>query len=374
MTYTLVATGDLMLQHPVANAGSTRDPVWDLLATADGVFANVEVPLTDETAYADKVACLRADPVLAEELPRCGVTVVNGANNHALDYGLTGMLDTIAAVEGVGLPIVGIGTNLAHALTPAFVDHDGLRIAYLGMATTLPVGSGADERRGGMAPIHVTSQYVVDTVSTDECPGMSPYVETSSHPGDVEAVVDAIRRTKDEADVVVVAIHWGVPHGWLSPSQGVLATYQQPLGRALIDAGADVIIGHHPHVLQGIEMYRGRPIFYSLGNFLFHRHWPFVGAPKPYPPYRWDTITADITKFGGLARLRWSEGGAPDSVELDLVKLGDDGEPTLVRPDDAAMAVDRVAALSRELGTEVSVNEGNLVVTAAAPAVTGSMA
>jgi poly-gamma-glutamate synthesis protein (capsule biosynthesis protein) len=100
----------------------------------------------------------------------------------------------------------------------------------------------------------------------------------------VARACEAVADTKRRADLVIVAIHWGVSFGWLPLNQSELCTYEQPLGRALIDAGADAVIGHHPHVLHGIETYCKRPIFYSVGNFLFHRHSSSRGRGS-YPPY-----------------------------------------------------------------------------------------
>ena len=134
------------------------------------------------------------------------------------------------------------------------------------------------------------------------------------------------------ADLVIVAIHWGVPSWWLSPYQGLLATYQQPLGHALIDAGAGIIFGHHSHSLHGIEVYNGAPIFYSAGNFIFERPRGFM-EPESL-----------IAKFGI---------GADNALDLEIVPLMVDerGLPELATGATATAVLDKLAALSEPFGT-----------------------
>jgi poly-gamma-glutamate synthesis protein (capsule biosynthesis protein) len=110
-------------------------------------------------------------------------------------------------------------------------------------------------------------------------------VHTEAHEADVEAACAAVRSARKDARFVVVALHWGIPHGFAARSFGILAEYQRPLAHALVDAGADLVVGHHPHVVHPVERYRGGLIAYSLGNYVFHS-WGHLGEGPavPLPP------------------------------------------------------------------------------------------
>lgn len=349
MAVTVLATGDLAPQRPFVRAGG---PVWRLLADADVAFANLETTFTDREGGAEKLVRLRSDRRLAAEVAKAGIDVCTLANNHTMDFGDGGLGDTLGALDGAGVGRVGAGRDLAEAESPHVLEHNGLRVALLGFACTLPNGCGAGQSRAGVAPIRVLSRFVVDPVAIDEDPGMAPFVETAVMPGDDERAAQAVRSARAQADVVVVAVHWGVPHGWVPESQGELATYQRPLARTLVEAGADAVVGHHPHVLHGIEVVEGRPVFYSLGNFLFHallERDPRL--ERPYPPYSWRSLRGELNHLGGVAGLRWVEPGAPELVELLPVSMDGHGDPELAKGGIATQTLDRVECLSSELGT-----------------------
>ncbi|MGH3328241.1 MAG: CapA family protein [Streptomycetales bacterium] len=302
MGFTLVAGGDVMLTS--APSSPCFADVAEVFRGGDAAFVNLELPLTRSRAAADKMIRFRADPDRAADLAAAHITVATVANNHAFDYGPQGLSDTLAALRAHGVRAVGAGDDLDAALAPCFVDAGGVRMALLGITSTLPNGCGAGVDRPGVAPVRVLSRFVVDPVTIDEDPGISPLVETTAVGEDVRAVTRAVERAKRHADAVVVACHWGVPYGWVAQYQGELATYQQPLGRALIDAGADAVIGHHPHVLHGVEMHRGRPIFYSVGNLLFHA-FPRGAVGRSEPLYSLASLHGEINRYGAIARLHW---------------------------------------------------------------------
>ncbi len=350
----MYATGDLMLQRPIARADHAGLRHWqERFADASLVFTNLELALTRRGERADKLVNLRADPDLAGELPRFGIHVATLANNHATDFGLTGLRDTLAACRAAGVEAVGAGEDVAAAMAPAILAKGGLRVAFLGLATTLPQGASAAAERPGLAGIRVVSRYVVDPVTVDENPGIAPYVETELMPGDAERALAAVAQAKAMADIVVVGMHWGIPHGWTAAFQRELADYQEPLAHKLVDAGADAVFGHHPHVLHGIEVYRGRPIFYSLGNFVFHsitRAQPELG--RPYPFYSWRSLRSDLNHRGGVARLEWDGKGQPKSAEFLPVWLDAQGDACPAPVEEAEAALGRVKALSEPFGTQ----------------------
>ncbi|MGH2375692.1 MAG: CapA family protein [bacterium] len=371
-TVTVALTGDLMVEHSIVRGG--RSPgsarVWEIFAEADLVFVNLECPLTTRGAPSDKHVAFRSDPALAQELRAAGIDVVTLANNHMFDHGEEGMDDTLDAVRGAGIAAVGAGRNLTAALTPAVLSAQGARVAFLGVATTLPVGSGAAADRPGIAPIHVTTSYVVDGTGVDETPGIAPFVETRAWPADVDAVISAVSNAKRAADACIVGIHWGVPHGFVAQFQDLLATYQRPLATALIDAGADVIVGHHPHMLHGIEVIQGRPVLYSLGNFLFHSVTvgKFPQLRRSDPPYSWRSLRSKINLDSIIAVVTLDR-GRPSSVEVIPIVMNGGGDPELAGPNDAARILETLADLSSPYGTRIAITgERGRVDVATAPA------
>jgi len=346
-----MATGDFFMYRPIAGLGAPNlEALFGAFRAADHTFANLEGVLTHGRARADKLLVCRSDPELAPELKRAGIDVVTIANNHGMDFGMEGLLDTIEAVQATGVPVVGGGRDIDEAMRAAALEAGGRKIGFMGLASTLPNGSGADVARGGVAPVRVVSRFVIDSIIIDEQPGMAPFVETVVLTGELERVTEYVQRAKAEVDLLVIGIHWGVAYGWVAPFQDELATYQQPLGHALIDAGADAIIGCHSHCLHGVEIYDGRPIFYSLGNTLFHLH-PQKRA-RSYPPYLPGSLGPEIEKYGGVVRIVWPNGvDRPTETEFWPLILDADREPTLAANADADAAIGRVEALSEKFGT-----------------------
>lgn len=222
--------------------GHRFDPFAGLegaLAEADLTVANLEAVLTDRTRPTQplddlEVPILRSPPRTASLLRNAGVDVVSIANNHALDFGPAGLAGTLEATRAAGLVPMGAGTTVEEARALHVSVVRGIRVGIVAVASVLnqhPAGDG----------------YVAR----------------------VRYAVDRVRAARSEVDLLVVYVHWGREY---EPRP---EPAQRELARALIDAGADAIIGHHPHVLQTVETYRGRPIVYSLGNFVF--------GPQPAP-------------------------------------------------------------------------------------------
>jgi poly-gamma-glutamate synthesis protein (capsule biosynthesis protein) len=211
------------------------------------------------------------DPVLIEDVREMGFHAVSLANNHMLDYGRLALFDTLEACDQAGVLRTGAGANLAEALEPVWFQVGGKRVAFISVSCTLPPGSEATEDTAGMVPIRILVSLEVDVNLFSEQPGTMPTVRSWTRKDDEAVVLDHIRTLRRTADLVIVAVHWGAPAHWLSPFQGRMIEYQQPLGRAFVEAGADVVFGHHSHALNGIEVYHGKPIFYSAGNFIFEQ-------------------------------------------------------------------------------------------------------
>ena len=243
----LDAVGDIMLGRGVGRAIAARsvrypfEAVQPLLAGADLRIGNLELPLTERGRPAAKDYVFRAPPSVVEGLAYAGFNVLTLANNHILDYGVEGLLDTLNALDRAGIAYTGAGRTADEAHAPAIISVGGLRVAILSYANT---------------PNDGRSGWVAESTRAGE-----------GTPGVAWGTPDVIRRdvtaARARADVVVVALHAGGEY--LAMPNPV----QRELAYAAADAGAALVLGAHPHVLQGIELYNRTPIVYSLGNFVF---------------------------------------------------------------------------------------------------------
>lgn len=237
----IVAVGDIMLDgtaRPVLTENGYDYPFVHMRQFFNGaqvVFGNLEGPLTTRgKPDKEKTYVFRSPPdKVSQALKNAGFTVVSLANNHTLDYGADGLADTMQALDSVGVAHTGAGANVHEARRPVIVNAAGKRIAILAYSLTLPENFYAGRKTPGTAFGH------------------EAFIRT-----DVE---DARR----QADIVLVSFHWG------QEGKTSLREYQTRLGRLAIDAGAVAVIGHHPHILQGVEQYKDGVILYSLGNFTF---------------------------------------------------------------------------------------------------------
>jgi poly-gamma-glutamate synthesis protein (capsule biosynthesis protein) len=244
---TLLLGGDVELARATGRR-LLRDPSYDpfstlrtLLARADVRFVNLEGPLSDqngETMSPNNSLIFTGPPAGAEALARAAITVVSTANNHAWDYGRSGLLQTLANLDRAGIAHAGSGSTLEAAYAPTMVEARGLRVAFVAVT---------DVWNFGPLAAHEARDYVA-----------------RADPASVAQSIAAARERG--ADVVVVSHHGGDEY------------MDQPLARArallhaYVDAGADLVVGHHPHVVQGVEWYAGKPILYSLGNVLMQMH------------------------------------------------------------------------------------------------------
>jgi len=236
----LVAVGDLLLGGSAGATLQAQGNAYPFAATAsllrgaDIAVANLEAPLTDGGApVADKTFTFRVPMRSAAAIEAAGIDVLTLANNHLGDYGPQGVLDTRAALAAAGLHATGAGKDLAEARRPTAIAGRHGSVGFLAYSNTLPTDFYATASRPGTAP---------------------------GWPALFRADIERLKRY---VDYVVVSFHWGAEK-MTAPKD-----YQRQYARLAIDAGADVVLGHHPHVLQGAEWYKGRIIFYSLGNYAF---------------------------------------------------------------------------------------------------------
>lgn len=239
----LLFAGDLFLtellqekyQHRGIEAAATPR-LLETLEAADVFMLNQEFPFgTTGEAMEDKTFTFRIHPDYVRVLQELSVDMVTLANNHMLDFGREPLAETFATLNTAGIPYVGAGESLEEASCLKTLEVKGKTIGFLGASRVIPESSWAATR------------YQSGVFTTY----------------DPSLLLEKIREAKDICDFLVVYVHWGVER---SPEP---EEYQENLARQYVDAGADAVIGSHPHILQEMEYYEGKPIFYSLGNFIF---------------------------------------------------------------------------------------------------------
>lgn len=278
--------------------------VAPVLQSADIAFVNLETPLSDRARH---TGAFMTPTSFADALKWAGIDVVSTANNHAMDAEHLGLIDTRDALDRAGIGHVGTGLNLEDARKPHIVERDGIRIAFLGYAQFVNGGAGgfALPDRSGVVP-------------------MSPPI-----------IEEDIRRVRDQVDYVVVSFHWS--------RENTQETHpdDRSFAKSVLDAGADIVLGHHPHMPRGVEIYKGKPIFYSLGNLIFgHSH--------------------DYWLDNYLARLTLTKDRGVTQVEiLPTAGRGTNlAQPYLLEGEEARRALEDIQARTAQLDTRMEI-EGN---------------
>jgi poly-gamma-glutamate synthesis protein (capsule biosynthesis protein) len=255
---TIAFTGDLILDEP--DPDSFFDAVRGVLGRADLVIGHVEVPHTRRgQPQAFDVPAPASDPDHLRALARAHVAVATLAGNHIADAGPNGIEDTIATLRAIGIATAGAGMTLEQARQPAVVAAGGVRAGVLSYNCVGPRESWASPGNPGCAYVHVLTHYELDHAS----PGGPPAIYTFAEPASLDAMTEDIAALRPTVGVVAVALHQGIGH-----TPAVVAMYERQVARAAIDAGADIIVAHHAHILRGVEIYKSRPIFHGLGNFV----------------------------------------------------------------------------------------------------------
>ncbi len=406
----IALTGDSVVTRPLS--GPTEPEyraLLDLLRRSDAAATNLETLFPDATAPAmPALPALRSDPKLARELAWAGFDLVARANNHAADYGAPGLRETTRHVAAAGLVQAGAGENLERARRAAIYRGASGRVALVSATSTFADYARAGNPRGpipgrpGVSPLRVHTTYLVRREDLERMrevarqTGQNPPAEgdfdfadrrysaaselgvsEEIDAGDLAALSAEVRRASADADVTLVSIHC---HEALGGDREKPPVFLRSFARAMVDAGADAVFGHGPHVLRGIEIYRGKPILYSLGNFLFEYEgveelpaddYEAVGLPatarpadffdlydrggeRGYPSEHeiWESAVA-LARFDGK-RLQ--------GLELYPISLGfgrprgERGRPVLADASAARRILERLARLSEPFGTKITVD------------------
>jgi hypothetical protein len=242
------------------------------LATADLRFVNCERQYSNRGSVVTDNPHGCQPPEMAKIFTDCGFDVANIANNHMYDFGPLALMDTRALLIEKGMQVMGAGKDLEEARKPALIERKGIKFGFLGYCSFLPQDGEAGPDKPGIAPLRVKATY--------EPRGAHRPVRIRTEPDerDMRMVLEDISALRKKVDVLIVSMHWGV--AWLPR---IISDYQVTAARACIDAGADLILGHHAHVPKAIELYKGKVIFYSLSNFCMTK--PFASPPWDEEPW-----------------------------------------------------------------------------------------
>jgi poly-gamma-glutamate synthesis protein (capsule biosynthesis protein) len=248
----LLFVGDLVLD--VEDADHWLSGIASVVRAADIAIGHLEVPHGGRgTEMRGDVPAPAADPKNLESVARAGFTAVTLAGNHIADCGREGIADTIAVLDQLGIKHAGAGLDLAEARRPGMLECGGRTIALLSYNCVGPKGAWAGEHKAGCAYLRI------ETEDGSPIAPASPLARVSDEA--TTMLRDDISRIRNEAQLVIVALHKGIVH---TPVK--LAPYEREIAHAAIDAGADVVVGHHAHIIRGVEFYESRPIFHGLGN------------------------------------------------------------------------------------------------------------
>jgi poly-gamma-glutamate synthesis protein (capsule biosynthesis protein) len=411
---TLALTGDSIITRPIS---VYKEPAFtrlvDLVRGADGAFTNLEMLFHDYEPYAMNESggtYMRAEPALVRELVWAGFDMVSRANNHTGDYGALGMTLTTKYVAEAGLVQAGVGQSLAEAREAKFLETPKGRIALISVASTFPDHARAGRTRGdmparpGLNPLRFTTTYVVTRERFEQLRqtltevngrppaageslnffgrrfvvGTEPGLRTEPNGTDLDEIAAVVKNASRQADLTLVTIHAHEGHlDRLVPAQ-FLVTF----ARAMVDAGADLFVGHGPHVLRGIEIYKDKPIMYSLGDFIFQNETLLRLPSENYETYalgsdahvadfndrRYDNdrsgFPADRLIWEAVVAVPMFEGRRLRELALHPITLGFGeartvrGRPLLAEGDLARKILADVERLSKPFGTAITTRDG----------------
>jgi poly-gamma-glutamate capsule biosynthesis protein CapA/YwtB (metallophosphatase superfamily) len=347
----VVMTGDVILDEP--DADHWLGGIAPALHRADLAIGHLEVPHTRRgVEMQGDIPAAGADPAALAALSRAGFSAMSLAGNHIADRGAEGIADTLQGLQDAGVAACGAGPNLRSARQPVMLGDPGARVALLSYNCVGPESAWAGRETAGCAYLRI------DTADGSAINPRAPLSRVSDEA--LQMLARDITAAGAIADRVIVALHKGIVH---TPVK--LAEYERPLAQAAVDAGADVVIGHHAHIIKGIEIYRGKPIFHGLGNGCVvtralspHQSHPeraawaverkrlFGFEPDPayeLAPFHPEAVNAMIAVVG------WGPAGEPHAGIIP-VHVEAPGRPVLADPARAAEIARYVEHITRAAG------------------------
>ena len=328
----LFAVGDIYFDR--ADMTAPYRDMLPLMQAADIRFCNLEAPVArPRDPLPERPYPLRSPPENLDLLVQGKFDAIAIAHNHLMDFGVPGMRETLEHLSARRQPFTGAGETLAAAMRPIIVEAQGLTFGFIAMACAFPSASGASDSRPGIAGLPVTTRYEPLAGLADEHPGIPPRIITEPDATGLAQLCEAVGVLREKVDHVIVSFHWGVP------GQTAVLDYQKIIAHAVIDAGAVLILGHHAHVLQGVERYGNGLIYYGLSHVIFD-------MPGILSGFGFDAETA-------AAEIHFSEDGIADAFIYPFMM--DEGESARTPTADERQRIEKLlAALSHPLGTELT--------------------
>lgn len=347
----ILCTGDVILDVP--HPEHWLAGIAPALAHADVVVGHLEVPYTNsKEEHGTDVPAPGADPAALAALRDAGFHVLTLAGNHVADCGAAGIHDTIAGLRALGLAHCGAGPDLVAARRPALVQVKGRCVAVLSYNCVGPESSWAGVQHAGCAYLPVAT--------SDGGPVAPPSDLTEPRAECLTLLREDIAAARAVAGLVIVALHKGIVH-----TPAVIAPYERQLAHAAIDAGADVVVGHHAHIVRGIEFYQGKPVFHGLGNgcVVTHALDPGQAHParaawaqrrkqlfgfEPDPAYTLAPFHPEaVNAF--IARVLWHEDGTLD-CGIEPVHVEPPGRPRLAQGEERTRICTYMTDITRAAG------------------------
>lgn len=342
--------GDVLISRrlPRITPSTELYPIQELFASQDCRFGNLETTVHRREGYPEMFpggSYTMADPFCLKDLQAFGFNVFNTANNHSMDYSHGGLLATLRHLDELGIPHCGTGKNLSDATLPAYVECENGRVAFIGVTSSFHDSYAAGPQnqdlqgRPGVNPLRHKAVYELDERNFEDlvriasltginsyhdqarkegylpqteefkfgtfnfCKGDSNKVDTTPNTQDLERTIAAIQDARYQSDVVVVSIH---SHQFKGTDKHNVPDFVRIFGQKCIDAGADIVVCHGPHVMRGVEVYNKGIIFHGLGNFILQHETMSVVAEEQY--WKVGTTRQDSTGVGGVINTR-SKGG-----------------------------------------------------------------
>lgn len=407
-------TGDSIINRRLSvYEAPGKDAMFGLIRGADAAFTNFETlihPYNMPGAAESGGTYMASPPFVAKELEWAGFDLLGLANNHGNDYGAEGLMMTVDALSKTDLIYAGAGSNLAFARAPGYLDTRRGRVALISTSSSFPaaIGAGAQRKdlpgRPGINPLGHEETYSVTQQTFDSLKpmgramkvdgqdtlrignatfavGSTVGVVSKANARDLAELAASVRDARQQADWVMVSVH---SHEYKTPSDPTQpADFLVEFAHAMIDAGADVVVGHGPHILRGIEVYKGKPIFYSMANFIFENdlvafqpaenyektELPESALPSDYYSKRSKNDTVGFPagrKYwqSVVAEVIYKDDRTLKGIKLHPVALGfgrsrpQRGQPYPATGAEAAQILEDITKLSEPYGVKITVKDG----------------
>jgi poly-gamma-glutamate synthesis protein (capsule biosynthesis protein) len=414
--FTVAAVGDVITQHPESMRPELA-PVIHLLKSTDITFGNFETTAFDKHSFqgrpqaGTRSSWLLATPNVPQDVRSMGFSIMSRANNHALDWGAEAMLETDRLLDQAGIVHAGTGTTRAGARQPGYLDTPKGRISLVATSSTFTPMSpamsplGMAPGRPGLNALRTKREVLVTAEQMealrairDSMPegilkpdsskpkdealelfevnyrvSAKPGLRFSMNPVDVEEILKSIRQGKQTSDFLIASLHAHEPGPWSQTPPD----FALKLAHAAIDEGADLFAGHGAHQLRGIEIYRGKPIFYSLGNFFFEEalQTPIVADSWEY--FELDPKVLTEAEFGEerrkrlfkedeyyesiIAVMQFEQGQVSEirlhPVDLKSERYSERGVPRIASPQVSQTILNRIRKLSEPFGTVMEIKD-----------------